>query len=70
MNRYKPARKAKRPRFRVGQRVMIIRCEGEVVEKIRFERSHDYMLHVAVAGNIIPCYRDELRPLTSKEAGR
>lgn len=62
----KPKRKA---RFRVGQRIMITHCEGEICELVKFGDGKGYMVKVKVAGVIIPCYVNEVRPLTTRERG-
>lgn len=58
----------RKPEFRVGQRVVITHCEGVIVSITPFTcGARGSMLHVRVGGVSVPCYREEVRPLTKKE---
>lgn len=65
----KPTKRVRKPKFEVGQHVMIYKCEGVISAIIPFIGSRGSMLEIRVATGVIPCYRKEVRPLTAKERG-
>ncbi len=54
----------RKARFRVGQKVVIVRLEG-IVQKVT---RHTCEVGVLLSSNNVICYKDEIRPLTRREA--
>lgn len=58
-----------KPTLKVGQRVMFT-CEGTIAELTPFSSGRGHMFQVEIGGATVPCYREELRPLTKRESAQ